>query len=55
MAVSNTGTAAATNNKNVRVIFKNYSPFTDCLGKISSIQVDNWCCNETDVDMPIII
>ena len=52
-AVPKTGTAAATNNRNVRVIFKNYSPFTDCLGEIINIQVDNWCCNEIDVEMPM--
>ena len=37
MSVLNTGTAAVSNNRNVRVIFKNCSSFTGWLNKIKNI------------------
>ena len=33
ITVSNTGTAAAANKRNEKVIFKNYASFTDCIGE----------------------
>ena len=32
---------AAANNANKKVIFKNCAPFTNCISKISSTQIDN--------------
>ena len=49
--VPNTGTAAAPNNRNKKVIFKNCAPFTDCIGQISNTQVDN--DKYIDVVMPL--
>ena len=31
ITVNNTGTAAASNNRNIKVIFKNCGPFTNCI------------------------
>ena len=39
--IPNTGTAAAPNNRNKKVILKNCAPFTDCINEISNTQVDN--------------
>ena len=41
ISVNNTGTAAAPNNRNKKVIFKNCVPFTSCISKINNTQVDN--------------
>ena len=41
IAVSNTGTAAAHNNTDKKVIFKNCAPFTNCISKINNTQIDN--------------
>ena len=38
---SNTGTAVELNNGNVKVIFKNCGPFTNCISEINNTQVDN--------------
>ena len=41
ITVPNTAAAgAAVNNANKKVIFKNSAPFTDCITKINSTQVD---------------
>ena len=34
-------TAAAANNTNKKVIFKNCAPFTSCISKINNTQIDN--------------
>ena len=39
--VSNTETAAASNKVNIKVMLKNFVPFTNCICKINSTQVDN--------------
>ena len=36
-----TATAAAPNNRNKKVIFKNCAPFTDCINEINNTQEDN--------------
>ena len=36
MTVTSTGTAAAPDNRNKKVIFKNYAPFTDCISEINN-------------------
>ena len=41
ITVPNTGTAAAPNNRNKEVIFKNGAPFTDCIGEINNKQIDH--------------
>ena len=41
ISINNTGTAAAPNNRNKKVIFKNCAPFTDCISEINNTQVDN--------------
>ena len=41
ISVNNTGTAAAPNNRNKKVIFKNCAPFTNCISKINNTQIDN--------------
>ena len=41
-AANNTaGVAADPNNKDEKVIFKNYAPFTNCISKINNTQIDN--------------
>ena len=40
-SVNNTGTAAAPNNINKKVIFKNCEPFTNCISKINNTQIDS--------------
>ena len=40
-----------TNNINKKVIFKNCTPFTDCISKINNTQVDN--AKDIDIVMPI--
>ena len=39
--VTNTGIAAVPNNRNSKVIFKNYTSFTDCIGEINNTEIDN--------------
>ena len=34
-------TAAAANNTNKKVIFKNCAPFTNCISKINNTEIDN--------------
>ena len=41
ITVNNTGTAAAQNNRNEKVIFKNCAPFTDCIGEINNTQMNH--------------
>ena len=42
MTVNNrAGACAAANNTNKKVIFKNCTPFTDCISKINNTQVDS--------------
>ena len=51
IAVSNTGTAAAHNNTDKKVIFKNCAPFTNCISKINNTQIDN--AEYIDIVMPM--
>ena len=51
IAVSNTGTAAAHNNTDKKVIFKNFAPFTNCISKINNNQIDN--AEYIDIVMPM--
>ena len=48
ITVPNTGTAVAPNNSNKKVIFKN-CPFTDCISKINSKEIDH----AKDIDLVI--
>ena len=41
ITVNNTAAAAAVNNANKKVIFKNFSPFTNCISKINNTQIGN--------------
>ena len=41
IAVPNTGTATALNNRNKGVVFKNCAPFTDCLSDLNNRQSVN--------------
>ena len=47
ITVANVGTIAAPNNRNIKVIFENCIPFTDCISKINNTEVDN----ATDIDI----
>ena len=50
--VNNTAAADAdANNTNKKVIFRNCAPFTDCMGKINNILVDN--AKDIDIVMPM--
>ena len=49
--VPNLGTATAPNNRNKKVIFKNCTPFTDCISKISNKEKDH--AKDIDVVMPM--
>ena len=52
LTTPNTSAAgAATNNANIKVIFKNCAPFTNCISKINDTQVDD--AQNTDVVMPM--
>ena len=44
-------TAAAANNTNKKVIFKNCAPFTNCISKINNTQIDN--AEYFDIVMPM--
>ena len=46
-----TGAGAAANNANKKVIFKNFTPFTNCISQISYTQIDN--AEYIDIVMPI--
>ena len=41
ITVQNTEAATASNNINQKIIFKNCSPFTNCIGKTNYTQTDN--------------
>ena len=41
ISVNNAVTVAAPNNANKKVIFKNCSPFTNCISKINNTQIVN--------------
>ena len=44
ISVNNAAVAVAgatANNTNKKVIFKNYTPFTNCISKINNTQIDN--------------
>ena len=42
LSVTNTAAAgAAANNTNIKVIFKDCAPFTNCISKINNTQIDN--------------
>ena len=51
ITVNNTGTAAAPNNRCIKVIFKNCAPFTNCIGEIINTQADN--AKDVDIVMPM--
>ena len=51
LRVRNKGTAAAPNNRNKKVIFKNCAPFTDCISKINNKEIDH--VKDIDVVMPM--
>ena len=52
ISVNNTADAgAAANNTNKKVIFKNCTPFKDCISKINNTQVDN--ATDIDIVMPM--
>ena len=54
ISVNNTaasGAAAAANNANKKVIFKNCAPFTNCISKINNTQIDN--AEYIDIVMPM--
>ena len=53
ITAANTGTAAAPNNADKKVIFKNCAPFTSCISRINNTQVDD--AQYIDVVMPIYI
>ena len=41
ITVPNTRTPSALNNKNKKLIFKNYAPFTNCRSEIKNEEVDH--------------
>ena len=51
LTVLNTGTVAAPNNRNKKVIFKNYTPFTNCIGEMKNKEIDH--AKGIDAVMPI--
>ena len=52
ISVNNTATAAAApNNRNIKLIFKNCAPFTNCISKINKTQIDN--AEYIDIVMPM--
>ena len=52
ITVNNTAAnGAAANNTDKKVIFKNYAPFTNCIIKINSTQIDN--AEYIDIVMPM--
>ena len=52
ISVNNTaGAGAAAKNTNKKVVFKNFSPFTNCISKIYNTQIDN--AEYIDILMPM--
>ena len=51
ITVNNTGTAAAPNNRNKKIIFKNCAPFTNYISEINNTQVNN--AKDIDIVMPM--
>ena len=51
ITASNTGTAAAPNNRNKNLIFKNFVLFIKCISEVNNTQVDN--VHDIDVVMPV--
>ena len=51
ITVNNTAGAAAANNTNQKVIFKNCAPFTNCISKRNNSLIDN--AEYIDIVMPI--
>ena len=51
ITVPNTGIAAAPNNRNKKVMFKNSSPFTDCISEIINKEIDH--AKDIDAVMPM--
>ena len=51
ITVNNTGTAAAPNNRNKKVAFKNCAPSTNYISKINNTQIDN--AKDIDIVMPM--
>ena len=51
ITVNKTGTAAAPNKKNKKVMFKNCASFTNCISKINNTQIDN----TKDIDIVILM
>ena len=49
ITIPNTKTAAAPDNRNKKVIFKNCAPFTNCISEINNNQVDG--AHDIDVEM----
>ena len=55
VTVNNTWTAAVSNNRNKKVIFKYCAPFTNCISEINNTQVDNAKDIDTLIPMYILI
>ena len=51
ITIPNIWTAAAPDNRNKKVIFKNCAPFLNCISKTNNTQVDD--AHDTDVVMPM--
>ena len=51
ITVTNIGTAAAPNDRNKKVIFKNCAPYTNCISEINNTQVDD--ARDIGVVMPM--
>ena len=51
ITVPNTRTAAAPNNRNTKVIFKNCAPFTNCISEINDTHLDD--AHDIDAVMPM--
>ena len=53
ISVNNTAAAGAgANNTNKKVIFENYTPFTNCISKINNTQIDS--AKDIDIVMPYV-
>ena len=50
-AINTAGAGAAANNINKKIIFKNCTPFTNCISEISNTQVDN--AKYSDIVIPM--
>ena len=51
ITINETGTVAAQNNRNKKLIFKNCAPFTNWISKINNTQIDN--AKDIDIVMPM--